>query len=416
MSSFAKSNSNEFDVIVVGAGPGGSSMAMYLQKQGKKVLLLEKAEFPRDKVCGDAVGVRAMVVMRELGIADKMEFEKHEKTYGVIFSSPKRQVVQIQFPNTDPATGKGGYVCRRMVFDNFLFQNAKKQVPNVIENFMVTDLIRENDYVVGVKGMNLKTKETFEYRAKMVIGADGASSVVATKLGLNTPSPEHECIALRQYYENISGCTNNIEIHFVDSLLPGYFWIFPLENNTANVGVGMLTSDIKKKNVKLQDAMFNVIKNDPLFKDRFANSKAISDVKGWRLPLGSYHRKCHGNGWLLLGDAASLIDPFSGEGVGNSMTSARIADKILKDAFAQNNFSENFLKQYDTELWKELGPELKTSYYLQRVGKITPLLNFVIGKAAKNKKIQEEISGMLGNEDAKKEMVNPLFYLKLLFA
>ncbi|MFH0954842.1 MAG: NAD(P)/FAD-dependent oxidoreductase [Candidatus Micrarchaeota archaeon] len=412
----AASKSSEFDAIIVGAGPGGASMAMYLQKQGQNVLLLEKSEFPRDKICGDAIGVRAMVVLRELGIADQMEAQKHEKTYGVIFSSPKGQTVQIQFPNTDPSTGKGGYVCRRMVFDNFLFQNAKKRVLNVRENIQVTDLIWENDFVVGVKAIDLKTKQHLEFKSKIVIGADGASGIVAAKLGLNASLPEHECIALRQYYENIGGCTNNIEIHFVDSLLPGYFWIFPLENNTANVGVGMLASDIKKKKVKLQESMDAVIKNDPLFKERFAKAKAISDIKGWRLPLGSFHRKCHGNGWILLGDAASLIDPFSGEGIGNSMTSSRIADKILAKAFEKNDFSENFLRQYDTELWKELGPELKTSSYLQKLGKIKPLLNFVINKASKNKRVQKEISGMLANENAKKEMANPLFYLKLLFA
>ncbi len=411
-----KSNPNEFDAIVVGAGPGGSAMALYLAKQGKKVALLDKAVFPRDKVCGDAVGTRAVAVMRELGISEQMDENLHEKVYGVIFSSPKRQVIHIRFPNTDPATGKGGYVCRRQVFDGFLFSHAKKKVALTKEGFTVTDLIRDGEKIMGVRGIDNATKKTEELLAKIVIGADGASSIVAAKLGLNTPKPEHECIALRQYYENISDCTNNIEIHFVESLLPGYFWIFPLENNTANVGVGMLTSDIKQKNIKLQEAMFDVIQNDPLFRERFAKAKAISDVKGWRLPLGSFRRKAAGNGWILLGDAASLIDPFSGEGVGNAMASARVADRVLAKAFLQNDFSEGFLKQYEEELWKELGPELKTSYYLQRLGKIKPLLNFVVGKAAKNKRVQEEISGMLANEEAKKEMVNPLFYLKLLFA
>lgn len=407
---------NTFDAIVVGAGPGGSSMAMYLTQQGKKVLLLEKATYPRDKTCGDAVGTRAVAVLRELGFAEEIENIPHEKVYGVLFSSPSRKLVQIRFPGTDPETKKGGYVARRMVFDNFVFQHAKKQVHTVRENFMVTDLIWKDDFVVGVKGMDLAAKRPEEFFAKVVVGADGAASIVATKLGLNNPKPEHECIALRVYYENISECTPNIEIHFVDSLLPGYFWIFPLENNTANVGVGMLTSDIKKHDIKLQEEMFRVIKEDPLFKERFKNAKPISDVKGWRLPLGSYRRKAHGNGWILLGDAASLIDPFSGEGVGNAMTSAKVANPVLKKAFEQNDFSEAFLKEYEEELWKELGPELKTSYQLQRMGKIKPLLNLVVGKASKSREIQETISGMLANETAKKSLINPMFYLKLLFA
>lgn len=409
-------NPNNFDAIVVGAGPGGSSCAMLLQQQGHNVLLVDKAVFPRDKVCGDAVGTRAVSVMRDLGIATEMDLTAHEKVYGVIFSSPQRKTVQIPFPNTDPKTGKGGYVCRRMVFDDFLFQHAKKRLANVRENFLVSDLLWENGFVVGVRGMDLATKKTEEFRAKVVIGADGASSVVATKLALNNPVPEHECIALRVYYENIAGCTPNIEIHFVDSLLPGYFWIFPLENNTANVGVGMLTSDIKKKNLKLQEEMFRVIKEDPLFTERFANAKQISDVKGWRLPLGSFRRKAAGNGWILLGDAASLIDPFSGEGVGNAMVSGRVAARVLHQAIEQKNFSHAFLKQYEDGVWQELGPELKTSHQLQQMGKIKPLLNLVIGKASKSKEIQETISGMIANEDAKQSLINPVFYLKLLLA
>ena len=134
------------------------------------------------------------------------------------------------------------------------------------------------------------------------------------------------------------------------------------------------------------------------------------------MPLGSFHRKAHGNGWILLGDAAALIDPFSGEGVGNAMVSARMAGKVLEQAFKANDFSETFLKQYEEDVWKELGPELKTSYQLQRMGRIAPLLNLVIGKASKSKEIRETISGMIANENAKHSLINPLFYLKLLFA
>lgn len=409
-------NKEMFDAIVVGAGPGGSTTAMYLTQAGHRVLLLDKANFPRDKVCGDAIGTRAIAVMRELGIAPLIENEKHAKVYGVVFSSPERKVVQIPFPGTDITTQKGGIVARRIVFDNFLFQHAKKMVENVRENFLVTDLIEENGFVVGIKGTDLETKQPHEFRAKIVVGADGASSMVATKLGLNNPLPEHECIALRVYYENIADCSPNIEIHFVDSLLPGYFWIFPLENNTANVGVGMLTSDIKKKNIKLQEEMFRAIQKDPLFKERFKNARQISDVKGWRLPLGSFHRKAHGNGWLLVGDAASLIDPFSGEGVGNAMAAAKHAAKRIDAAIAANDFSESFLEKYETELWNDLGNELKTSYQLQRMGKIKPLLNLVIGKASRSKEIRETISGMLANENAKQHLINPVFYVKLLLA
>ncbi len=407
-----------FDAIVVGAGPGGSAAAMYLGKAGHQVLLLDKAIFPRDKTCGDAIGAKSQAVLRELGIENDLESIPHGKIYGVLFSSPNGTTVTIPFPGTDPATGKGGYCIRREVFDNFVFQNAK-DTKNVIavEGFQVTDLISENGFVVGVKGIEVNTKSPREFRAKVVMGADGAASVVATKLGLNPVIPEHDCLALRAYYENIEGNTPNIEIHFVDSLLPGYFWIFPLENNMANVGVGMVTRDIRKKNLKLQEEMFKVIENHPVFKERFKNAKRVSEIRGWRLPFGSTRRKAHGNGWVLLGDAASLVDPFSGEGISNSMFSAKLATQVISKALREKKpLTEELLFEYEKQLWDTLGSELQTSYQIQKMGRITPLLNFVVGRAAKSEKVREAISGMLGNEEAKKEITGPLFYLKLLFS
>jgi flavin-dependent dehydrogenase len=134
------------------------------------------------------------------------------------------------------------------------------------------------------------------------------------------------------------------------------------------------------------------------------------------LPFGSHRRKAHYNGAVLLGDAAGLIDPFSGEGVGNGMLSAREAARVIEKALKANDVSERVLKEYEDALWAELGPELQQSYRLQKLGRNTFLLNLVIDKAARSQQIRETLSGMLVNEEARKEFNNPLFYLKLLFA
>lgn len=411
-------SSTEFDAVVVGGGPGGSACAMYLGNAGLRVLLLDKAVFPRDKTCGDAIGAKSQAVLRELGFVDELERIDHAKIYGVHFSSPSQAAVTIRFPDSDPEKGKGGYCVRREVFDDFVFQHAKasKNV-TAIEGFQVTDLVQENGFVTGVKGMDSKTKQAATFTAKAVIGADGASSVVATKLGLNAVVPEHDCLALRAYYQGIEGMTPNIEIHFVDSLLPGYFWIFPLENGLANVGVGMVTKDIKTRNISLQKEMFAVIENHPMFRERFKNAKRTSDVKGWRLPFGSFRRKVNGNGWALIGDAASLVDPFSGEGISNAMYSGKLAaEQLIPLLKAGKPVTEEALAPYAKKLWDTLGNELSTSYKLQRIGRSKFLLNLVVGRASKSKKMQEMISGMLANENVKKELTGPLFYLKLLFA
>jgi len=403
----------EFDVIVVGGGPGGSTCAAFLGREGHKVLLVDKAHFPREKTCGDAISGKSLTVLKELGLPPEVEKVAHAKIYGLTFSSPNNTILKI--PMKDPERNYG-YVVRRELFDNVLFRNAKKYV-KTLEQFQVTDLIKEGDKLVGVKGIDLLTNTQKEIRAKIIVGADGATSVVAQKLGLFDVDESHHCVALRAYYEGVEGMDNTIELHFTEGIVPGYFWIFPAgHKGFANVGIGMLTKDMKKRKVNLKETMFKEIAENPLFKERFAKARLASEIKGWNLPLASKMRKMAGNGWVLLGDAASLIDPFSGEGMGNAMISAKIAFRTISKAIRLNDVSEKILKEYETELRKELKDEVGMSYNLQRLGKYKFLLNFVIGKAAKNKEVRDQISGMLINEEAKKGFVSPLFYVKLLFS
>ena len=256
----------------------------------------------------------------------------------------------------------------------------------------------------------------WEYRSKFVIGADGATSIVANKVGAEKIPDDHLCMATRVYYQGVSGMSPNIEIHFIDSVMPGYFWIFPLEDGKANVGLGMVSTDRQKKGVNLVAETERVIMEHPLFKERFKNSTKLTDVKGWTLPFGSFHRTLHGKGWLLIGDAACLVDPFSGEGIGNAMTSGKFAAEAIDRAVKANDFSPEFMQWYDDTLWKEIDPELKTSYLLQKMGRHKWLLNMVIGKASRSKEIRDTISGMLVNEEARKSFISPMFYVKLLLA
>jgi len=416
--------SSSFDVIVVGAGPGGSTAAAYLGRLGRSVLLLEKAKFPRDKTCGDALSGKSMRVLRELGLVEAVQKLPHGVICGVTFSSPNRATVQIPFQSDDPnRTGGQGFCMRRIHTDNAFFGVAKKtKGVTVREQFQVQEVIMENGQAVGVKGIDLTDPKRNEltFRAKVVVGSDGVNSAVARSvLGAKAVlDPAHSCDAVRGYYSGIKGLTNQIEIHFVKSAMPGYFWIFPLENGTANVGLGLLSKDLavkmKKEKTTLQAMMDHILKEEPVFKERFADAKAISPVTGWRLPFGSAHRQLCGNGWLLVGDAASLVDPFSGEGVGNATASGRLAAQFIDEAIERGDVSKPVLSRYEAAVWDELGSELATSYKMQRLGRIEWLLNLVVGKAATKLAVRELISSSLSNEDAKKKLSSPLTYLWLL--
>jgi len=299
-----------YDAIVVGGWPGGSSAAAFLSSKGKKVLLIEKEKWPRDKTCGDAISGKSIKILNELGLIDAIEKSEHADVEGVTFSSPEGKVVTIKFNREGKGINKG-YVCRIEIFDNILWNKAK-ETADTLEESQVVDVIKENEKIVGVK-VKHKDESIEEYKGKIIIGADGVSSLVAKAIRGPDVDPEHTCIAYRAYYQNVSELENNLEIHFVKSVMPGYFWIFQSRNKTANVGIGMVMKDMKKNNINLQKAMLDAIANNPLFAERFKNAKQITPIKAWSLPFGSKKRKVHAENVLLVGDAAGLVDPFSGE-------------------------------------------------------------------------------------------------------
>lgn len=403
-----------FDAVVVGAGPAGCTFASYLGRQGYKVLLVDKAEFPRDKICGDAVSGKSLGILRDFGLDKEVEKKPHSNIYGVTFSSPNGTVIEIPFADVSSPKSPG-YCCRRIVLDKLLLDNAKKYA-EVWEEFEVTGLMKEWGKITGIRGRQGNAKKEIEVPARLVVGCDGVYSVVAREAGVPEVSDEHKCVAARAYYKGVQGLTKNIEIHFVDSVLPGYLWVFPLDNGLANVGVGMLSSDVRKTKANVVSRMEEALAKNDLFKDRFKNAKKASETKGWTLNFGSKPRKMFGNGFLLCGDAASLIDPFTGEGMGNAMMSGKIAAEVSSSALKEKNVSEKKLEDYEKRLMKAIGPELQTSYRMQKMGRYRFLLNLVIKKAAGSQKIKETIAGMIAEPEKEKEFTNPLFYIKLLLS
>ena len=402
----------KFDVLIVGAGPAGTAAAICLGNTDLSVGLLDKATFPRDKICGDALSVDVVNQLRLISPdlwQNFLDMECKTPSSGVQIYAPDGGYVDIPF--IDKGASSFGYVCRRIDFDNLLLQHCAIY-PNVttVQNCELNFLENGDDRV------HLHTTQG-HYSAKMVIGADGAHSLIAKHLGHQKIYRRHHSAGLRMYYEGITGMHTQdfIELHFLNEILPGYLWIFPLPNNCANVGIGMLSSTISRKGINLKRTLTQVLETHPDFEERFSEARPLEIVKGYGLPLGSKQRKLSGERILLAGDAAGLIDPFTGEGIANAIRSGRIAAKHAMKAFANNNFSAAFSAGYDREIFLKMGNELKLSHRLQLFCRIPPLFNYVVKKANRNEHVHRLLIDALAQVDKKKNLIKPSFYYNLLF-
>lgn len=407
------------DVLIAGAGPGGASTSIFLAKDKIHHLIIDKAVFPRDKVCGDAMSGKSVGMLKrmlpgwhECFLADK---NKSIVSSGIQFIAADNTVLDIPFllKNMDE-NNPPGFVSRRIDFDNTLVGLVDKQYATMLTDTLLENIEQTADGLLVTIQQQGQRKIIF---TKMIVGAEGRNSIVAKKLAHHRMDGAHFSAGIRAYYQNVSGMHDQhfIELHFLKELQPGYLWIFPLPNGAANVGVGMLSKSISEKKANLKQLMLDAIATHPNIKDRFANAVMEGDIEGWGLPLGSKKRNLSGNRFLLTGDAGSLIDPFTGEGVGNAMVSGLVAARMIKKAVDANNFSEIFLQQYDRDLYKKLWAELRLSHYLQMLTSKPRLFNFVIGKASRSKELRETISCMFENVDIRKKFTNPIFYLKILF-
>jgi digeranylgeranylglycerophospholipid reductase len=331
-----------YQAIVVGAGPGGSTAAYYLAREGVDVLLLERErEIGKNIICAEGISKRALEILdipKGRFIASMI---KRTRIYG-----PSGNFLEIETPEV-------GYILERKIFDRFLAERAAKSGAEVLSGAQFVSVKRGNGrFSVGIfhRG-KLKEVETY-----LIVGADGAVSNVGKLCGLRVDLDEEDAHFCAQYYishPEIEGDT--VSFYAGSKWAPGgYAWVFPKGDGVANVGVGI------RKNAG--DARGYL---DHFVESHFPNAKLLGEVKGI-VPIGGHRMEIVGDGVMLVGDAARLADPLSGGGIANAMLSGKIAGEVGSELIKRGELSKRALSLYPEKYWGENLREYELSYRVMK--------------------------------------------------
>jgi geranylgeranyl reductase family protein len=354
------------EVIVVGAGPAGSTAATYLARAGLDVLLLEKSSFPREKVCGDGLTPRGVKQLIDLGIDTREEAGwLHNKGLRVVGGG-----VTLELDWPDLATFPPyGVVRPRQDFDDMLAKTATQAGARLHENTTVTGAITERGRVVGVTAKVGPEKTEVSFRAPLVLACDGVSARLALSVGIDKRDDRPMGVAVRRYYASPRTKDDYLESHLElwsndGQLLPGYGWIFGMGDGSVNVGLGILSTSKAYGTTDYRALLKSWLDGTPE-EWGFREENAISKIGGAALPMGFNRKPHYRDGLLLVGDAGGMVNPFNGEGIGYAMESARIAAETVIQALARpaGLSREHALASYPVRIEQALG-----SYY--RLGNI----------------------------------------------
>jgi len=327
------------DVVVVGAGPGGSMAAKFCAQGGLQTIMIEKkAEIGAPLRCAEGVSKKWL---QEVGIEPDPSWIRADMV-GAVIRSPSGYTFKL---DESKAGSEVGYVLERHLFDKALARDAVKAGSKIMLRTSCTDVIRENGKLVGIKAKCMG--EEIEIRSRAIIAADGYESQVGRWAGIDTKLALNDIDSCLQYrMVNADIDPDYCEFIIGKSVAPGgYLWIFPKGNGTANVGIGIIGTECNNGEAKTYLDKF--INTDP----RFKNSQAVE-------VMGGFVSTCPGldcavdDNIILVGDAARIIDPITGGGICHACRTGMYAGKVLTECAKTGDFSKKALMPYE-KMWRD---------------------------------------------------------------
>jgi geranylgeranyl reductase family protein len=376
---------DRYDLIVVGAGPGGSATAYYASKAGLRTLLLDRQTFPRDKTCGDGLMPHAASEVALMGLGDWLDEPDHGRFTGLSLYTQTAFLRQGVPPTLH---GPQGYVIRREEIDEKLLGRAVQAGADFRAGHRATKLRRTPaGDVIGIEAEN--GSDILQFDAPLVVAADGIGGFAGEGM-----KAHQNAVARRQYFKNVDG-PNQQDIHvFITKDMnehgAGYGWVFYFGDGRANVGAGISTKSLARSGRNLKD-YFDRFLEEPQVAQWLADAEPEGPAKSWSLKMGMWGAKRYTQGLLMVGDAGSMIHPISGEGVGYALESGRLAASWAHQAHSKRDFSATLLSGYGRQLTRKRAREHVSGHAMVHLVPNLTLLEPVFKACEKDPKARETL-------------------------
>jgi geranylgeranyl reductase family protein len=340
-----------YDLVIVGAGPGGSATAHYASRAGLETLLLDRQEFPRDKPCGDGLMPHAASEVSLMGLGDWLDEPRHGKFSGFSIYTQTAYLRQGVPPSLH---GPRGYVIKREETDAKLLERAIAAGAAFRAGVRATKLLRSPaGDVRGIEATN--GGEDLRVEAPLVVAADGVGGFAGRGM-----KAHQNAVARRRYYRGAGG-PNKEDLHiFITKDMnehgAGYGWVFYFGDGRANVGAGVSTRALARTGRNLKD-FFDRFLEEPQIAGWLAGAEPEGPAKSWSLKMGMWGARRYTQGLMMVGDAGSMVHPISGEGVGYALESGRLAASWAHEAHARRDFSASVLSGYERQLRRQRARE-----------------------------------------------------------
>ncbi len=379
------------DLVVVGAGPGGSSAAYYASRAGLRTLLVDRQEFPRDKTCGDGLMPHAASEVALMGLGDWLDEPHHGRFTGFSMYTQTAFLRQGVPPSLH---GPKGYVVRREETDAKLLERAISAGAVLRSGVRATDLLRSPaGDVTGIAAVD--GGEEIRFSAPLVVVADGVGGFAGEGM-----KAHQNAVARRQYFRGVDG-PNKEDLHLfitedMNSHGAGYGWVFYFGDGSANVGAGVSTRALARTGRNLKD-VYDRFLEEPQLVQWLENAEPEGPAKSWSLKMGMWGAKRYAQGVLTVGDAGSMIHPISGEGVGYAMESGRLAATWAHQAHSRRDFSTSTLSGYEAQLRRQRAREHLSGQALvnlvPNLGMIEPLFKACEKDPGARRALMESFTG-----------------------